>query len=327
MPVLRVGVIGTGSFGRKHVAVYSGLHDVQVAAVYDVDRDAARQVAREFGVPAVCESVEELVSLSGLDLVSVVTPEAHHVVPALAAIEAGLPVLVEKPLAATAADARRIVEAAEARGVPLMPGHVLRFENRYAYVAEQIRSGELGEIVTIRCRRNRPKSLFERYRRVHPALETMIHDIDIALWYMGETPVRVHAWSRAVGGESTPNVVWAVLEFKGGALAFLETHWLTPDASGVLVDDGLEVVGTRGVVKLQLTDPGVQVWGERGPAVPDLSYEPLLMGRAAGALREELAYFVECVRSGRRPDRVSARDGLAAVEVAQAVIERSAQGR
>jgi len=324
-----VGVIGTGSFGRKHVAAYSSLPNARVVAVYDRDRERAERVAREFGVETVCDSLEELVGHPRVQAVSVVTSEANHVEPALAALEAGKPVLVEKPLAESVEEARRLVAAAERTGGILMPGHILRFEVHYATVFEKIRRGEFGRLIAIVARRNRTQELFEEYQRTHPALETMIHDIDVALWFVGERPDRIHAWARNVGGKQHPNVLTAVLEFPSGVLATLHSSWTLVERGGLAIDDGLDVVGTDLTMRLDFSKPALVGWGRDGFHAPDLQYEPILMGQGVGALREELAYFVSCIQRGERPTRVLPQDGLAAVEVAHAIIaaaERNARG-
>ncbi len=320
-----IGVIGTGSFGRKHVAAYSDLPQARVVAVYDANRERADAVAREFGVDAVCESVQALVERPDVEAVSIVTSEDQHLEPALAVLAAGKPVMVEKPLATSVEEARTLVDAAEASRGFLLPGHLLRFELHYATIYERVQSGEFGQLITLTARRNRTFGLFETYQRTHPALETMIHDIDLALWYVGERPTKIHAWARNSGGYENPNVLKAVLEFPGGVLATLDTFWTLPDNGGMAIDDALQLVGLDMTASLDFSRPALVTWGKDGANVPELNYEPVLMGRGVGALREELAYFVDCVASGREPTRVTAADGLAAVEVARAVIETAAK--
>lgn len=318
---LGVGVIGTGSFGRKHVAAYSDLPHARVVAVYDVDRARADAVAREFDVDRVCESVQALVDHPDVRAISVVTSEDQHLQPTLAALAAGKPVIVEKPLATSVEEARTLVKAAnESRGF-LMPGHLLRFEVHYASVFERLKSGEFGRLITLTARRNRTQGLFETYQRTHPALETMIHDIDLALWYVGERPAKIQAWARNSGGYANPNVLKAILEFPSGVLATLDTFWTLPNNGGMAIDDALQLIGSDLTVSLDFSRPALVAWGKGGSEVPDLNYEPVIMGRGVGALREELAYFIDCAAAGTTPARVSVEDGLAAVEVACAIME------
>ena len=321
MSKVGVGIIGAGAFGRKHAAAYAALPHARVVGVYDVDRAKAERLARELSIPKVFDSAAELAQDPFVEAVSVVTPEDRHVAPALAAIEAGKPTLVEKPLALTVADAARIVSAAKERGVILLPGHILRFEIHYAAVYEEVRAGAFGRLLAITARRNRTKQLFETYQRTHPVFETMIHDIDTVLWLAGEFPRRIHAWSRNPGGKAHPNLVVAVLEFPSGLLATLQTFWTLPEEGGLHIDDGLQVVGTDMTVSLDLSRPVLAGWSKSGYYAPDLAYEPILMGRGVGALREELSYFIDCVIGKRQPERVTAEDGLRAVEVAQAIVE------
>src|SRR5690606_29919716 len=102
------------------------------------------QLAAAFQVPRVCADLEELCGLPDVDLVDVVTPEADHAAPVLAALARGKHVFVEKPLATDPADCTRMIEAAQAAGRSLMVGHILRFETKYAMLKEELASGRLG---------------------------------------------------------------------------------------------------------------------------------------------------------------------------------------
>src|SRR6202023_372625 len=105
------------------------------------------------------------------DAVSVVTTEDQHLEPVLSALEHGKHVFVEKPLATRLADAEKMLEAARQTDLILMPGHILRFETKYATVKEKLQSGRLGRIVSIYAKRNRPKWQGSIYKRTPLVLE------------------------------------------------------------------------------------------------------------------------------------------------------------
>lgn len=155
---MRVGVIGVGAFGESHVAAYCSLPYVTVAAVCSRDANRTQEVAARYHVSRWHTDYHEMLAQNELDAVSVVTPEDAHLGPTLAALQAGKHVLVEKPIATRLDEAEQMLAAARAAGVYLMPGHVLRFETRCAMVKEQLAAGELGRVVSISARRNRPKS-------------------------------------------------------------------------------------------------------------------------------------------------------------------------
>jgi len=327
MDKLRVGVIGVGAFGESHLAAYCSLPYVTVAAVCSRDAGHTREVAARYRVPHWHTDYHQMLADNELDAVSVVTSEDAHLGPTLAALQAGKHVLVEKPIATRLDEAEQMVAAARAAGVYLMPGHVLRFETRYAMVKEQLAAGELGRVISISARRNRPKSQAKTYLRVHAILETAIHDLDLMLWYTGDRVRQVRAFQRNINGHSNPDVTFAFLEFAGGAVACVETIWLAPDQAGVALDDAMQVVGERGSARIDFVHAGLSLWRENGYLAPDVSYEPRVRGAVFGALKEELAYFATCVLQQQPPRVVTAEEAVEGLRVALAIIQSAEQER
>jgi len=322
---VRIGLAGCGAFGESHLQSFRAIPGAEIVAAYDIDHARAGRVAAEYGIPRVCGSLEEICSLDGVDALDVVTPEAEHRQPVIQALEAGKHVFVEKPLATNVADCEAMVEAARRCGRILMVGQILRFETKYAMLQDEVRAGNIGAIVSMHARRNRPKSLLPVYNRTHPALENCIHDIDLMLWYTGKRVRRVRGYHRHATGRKNPDTVWGVLEFDGGALGVVETIWLLPEA-GIMLDDSFQMIGTRAVANVSLLPGSYNLLRESGYHVPDVSYDPRVAGTARGALREELAYFCECVANGRPCAAIPPEDAMRAVEVVLALIESAEKG-
>jgi len=189
---LRVAVIGCGAFGRNHLRVYRELETAGegVALVAAVDPDPAHssQAEEKFGIP-VFASVEELLAADlHLDAVTVAVPTVHHHAVASALLEAGLDVLVEKPIAATLAQADELLDLAEKRKRILQPGHLERFNPSVLAVQPQLRRPMFFEA-------HRLSVFTPRSLDVDVVLDLMIHDLDIVLT-MANSPVRE---VRAVG--------------------------------------------------------------------------------------------------------------------------------
>ena len=208
-----------------------------------------------------------------------------------------------------------------------MAGMLLRFETRYTMLKEEIASGRLGKIVSMHARRNRSKGLLERYGRTHPVLEAAIHDIDLMLWYTGERVVRVRAYGRRATGGKHHDVFWAVLEFEGGSLGVLETIWLLPPASGIILDDAFQAVGDRGIANLSFFPAPLSLWRDDGFLMPDTTYDPRVRNAAHGGLRDELAYFCSCAAANRQPDILKPIETKNGVRVALALIESANSNR
>ncbi len=321
MRKIKVGVIGVGAWGVNHVEAYRSLPNAEVLAVADTSRDRAEEIARTHHIPHWFENFEELCALPELDAVSIVTPEADHLKPVEAAARAGKHILVEKPVARSLSDVERMIEAARRASVSLMPGHILRFDIRYALIKEKLENHELGKVVTIQARRNRTKRNFRTYSRAHPVFSVGVHDIDLLLWYAGSKVTRVRGYQRTVQEGQTPDVAWGILEFASGALGMIETTWLTPDQAGIFSSDALHLITDRGIAALDLVPGGLSFWFESGFNVPDTIGAPRIRGNLQGSLVAELSYFISCVAQNQRPSIVTAEDAMEGLRIAIALVE------
>lgn len=325
-PKLRMGLIGCGAFGESHLAAFSGIPFIEAVAVTDVVEERAHKLASRYKIPRVAKDFRDLCESAELDAVSVVTTEGQHLEPVLAALENHKHVFVEKPLATNLADAQKMAATARRENLVLMPGHILRFETKYATVKEQLESGRLGRILSMYARRNRPKWQGAIYKRTPLVLETAIHDIDAMLWYTGRKVQSVRALEVSADSGKGADLSCGVLRFEDGAIGWVQTTWLLPDRTPFL-DDYLEVITTTGMANIDILHSGLTLWREEGAEIPDVSYEPRLRGAAGGALREELSYFALCVLQGRQPTVVTAQDGVEAVRVARAWVESARSGQ
>src|SRR5688572_4530319 len=198
---MRVGLAGLGRFGKLHAAVLGEMAGVELAAVCDPEPDeVAAMVARYEGAQGFAD-VGTMLDTADLDAVFIVTPEPFHAEQALAALSRGIATFTEKPLAMTSVEGERVAAAAAASGVPLQVGLILRFDTQHALLKSEIDRGALGQVVSLRAKRNTSKPWFPDYGdRAHTVYETAIHDIDLVLWYAGSPITRVHALERRLSG-------------------------------------------------------------------------------------------------------------------------------
>jgi UDP-N-acetylglucosamine 3-dehydrogenase len=323
MTEIGVGVIGVGSFGELHIQAYKALSDVEVVAISDVRESRLREISSKYGIPHMYRDARELCARNDIEAVSVVTPETLHLEPVLAAVQAKKHVLLEKPIATTLDDARRIIDAAAKGGLHLMVGHILRFETNYGSIRREIQDGNLGRIISIHARRNRPKKLYPAYSRTHGILENSIHDIDLCLWYTQDRVRNVRAFTRNIQGGENPDINWSFLEFEGGALACIENHWLIPSEAGIMTNDAMQVIGSKAVADLHLVPSSLNVWREQGAESVNVTYDAIFAGRVWGAIKEEVGYFVDCVKRGKPPTILTPREAFEALKVALALVQSS----
>lgn len=307
---LDVAVVGAGRFGAEHARRYAQRDDCRLSAVVDPDVARAEAVAARFDAAAVYSDLDQLVT-AGVDAVSVVNPGAAHVATAETLLAAGVPVLVEKPVALTVAEGEQLLAAERESTAFVLPGHVLRFSAPYIELREQIDAGRVGTVLAIAFSKHRTIDHDVRYAAEHPVMLTGIHDIDMALWLTGERIRDVRSIERRTQGRNQPVAVFSELITESGIAVQLTNTWSL--AEGALVPDRVEVFGTEGMLRLELA-PRVSVPGG-GPVDDELA--PL---HAGGALTAELDHFLRCVRTGRSSTVVTAAEAVAAIAVAERVV-------
>jgi predicted dehydrogenase len=298
----------------------------------DVDPERVHTVAAQFAVEDHDTSLLHLLERVTPDAVVVATEEASHAELAIAALEAGCHVFVEKPLALSSDDAWRVHRTATAVGRDVVVGQISRFASPYARMRRSLRQGRVGRLCALRLRRDFPRSWYLSFgERVHPVWESCIHDIDLAIAFVSRPVTRVMAMQSSAAADAAPSVVSALLEFEGGVSATIESAWLLPESapqtlagalelSGAIAGE-VEVLGLEGVLRQRLVGDNLVEWTNAGSFVPDLSLWPDDEGVVGGALRQEVDYALD-VFAGRRPaDRVPLHEVCWGVEVAEAVVE------
>ena len=305
---LRVGVVGVGSMGKNHARLYSELPGVELVGVADVDSTLANSIAQSYG----CKSFADHNDLleKNLDAVSIVVPTTLHREVALDAIQRGINVLVEKPIADTVENADKIVRAARSKGVKLMVGHVERFNPAIIKLKELIDGGLLGKVVSISAKRVGPYN--PRIRDVGIVLDLGTHDIDIMSYLYGEKIKQVYASAGAVVHSHEDHAI-ITLNFDSGSSGVIDTNWLTPHKVR-----NLTVIGSEGIAEVNYIEETLRIFDQEW--VRDAKIEK------QEPLRLELLHFIDCVQHGKKP-LVSGEDGRHALAVALAAVESARTGK
>lgn len=302
---IRVGVLGVGVMGYNHARVLTDLPGAQLVAIADPDEVQRAKVAAMLGCTAVA-GLDDLVKL-GVDAVIIAAPTHLHHDVALAAIDAGLHLLVEKPIAPTVAEGEAIVAAAKARGVALMVGHVERFNPAVEAITKAIKGEEILSIGITRVGPFPP-----RMSNVGVVIDLAVHDIDLICHFTGSQIAEVQPQVKAAVAEREDI---ALLQFRtaNGVLAHINTNWLTPFKARTVH------VATRNkyVIGDLLTRQVTECFDYR----PDGSYSMRHLPVAyAEPLRVELTHFLRAIR-GEQPPAVSGEDGVASIATAIRCLE------
>jgi predicted dehydrogenase len=338
MTQISIGLAGLGRFGRLHTRIIQSLPYARVTAVYDPDSTARAAATDDFGVETTVDSFSELLAHPGLDCIYIVTPEHLHEEMVEEAIGLGKPIFVEKPLALSSARGRELVAKANAAGVYLQVGFVLRFDAKNAYLRQEIQRGAFGRLVTIRAKRNMPKTWFDIYGdRAHAVYETLIHDIDQLVWLTGSRGKSVYAMEQRLSSDKTfPDATLAVVRFENGTMASLETSWLLPERapSNVLtdtwagtIDAEMEVTGEFRTARLRVLESGLEIWSNELDHRPDTGWWPEVHGEIAGALRAEDEHFLSLVANGGRSTIASVEEAVEGLRIAEAIEDSARSGR
>ena len=328
MKRLKIGVVGAGTWGKNHVRTVAGLAEGELTAVCDTDAKVRERVARQY--PSVLVTPDVSALLEAVDAVIVASPAATHAAVARQAIEAGKPVLVEKPFALNGRDAEAVAKLAEQRGLPVLAGHLLVYHPAIVKLREMVQQGELGKLFYLYGLRVN----LGQVRKDENALWSFgPHDVSVALYLLGEDPVRIAAHGKSYLQPAIEDVVFLTMEFASGVLAHVQMSWLDPHK-----ERKLTVVGAKKMVvfddmepreKLRIYDKGVDRPPEYGSFGESLAVREgdIFIPRipAVEPLAAELAHFVRAAQ-GREAPRASAADGVRVVRVLEAASRSLARG-
>jgi predicted dehydrogenase len=337
---INVGVIGTG-MGRLHLRGYAKVPDVKILGVCDINEADARRFAQEYGAPHAVTDYHDLLKIDGLDAVSVCTPNFLHAPMSIDALNAGLHVLCEKPMATSAADAKRMLAAAKKARRRLMIGMSLRFESstQPAYDLAVVK-GELGKVYYCRACMIRTRAFAGTFPKDGSMArgpwfankqqagggalyDIGVHTFDCAWWLMGRpSPAYVTARTYLeIGPEhyrkhgvpvDVEELATAMVKFENGATMLLDVSW----GLNAKKHFDVQVMGTKAGVDLT---PALYHDGPDGKFVA----EPLT-APPAEQVESEWAHFIACIRDPKRPCKSPAEDGVVVMRVLDAIYAAAA---
>lgn len=335
MSELKAAIVGAGILGRRYARVLHELDGVAPVAVMSRTTASAEPLAATYGVPAFTD-LEQMLDTVACDVVCIATPDHLHLRPVLAALERGLHVMVEKPLATTTADARTMVSEAEARGLVLQVNYSQRFAPEYAWMRERIAAGAIGRVALVQWSKQDtifvPTKMIGWAAHTSPVFFMTSHELDLVCWFLGARAVSVNARERRGVLESrgidTHDAVDALVAFEDGTSAAFHTSWIHPESWPQLVTETVTIVGEHGAIRYENVGRRLQWQGVDGGGVIEFT-EPHTAtevdGRLLGAFRTSLEVFLHAVRNGKQPDTSAART-LHVVALQEAILEAARSG-
>ena len=343
MKKLRAGIIGAGSIARTaHLPAYKSLKDrVEVVAIADLNLERAEEAAKEFGIPDVYNSVEELLVKTDVDYIDICVWNGSHAPVAIAAANAGKAILCEKPMSDCLDHSLQMAEVIKKTGVPFMMAMVSRFSAEAMLLHGMVEAGEFGDVYYAKTgyvrRRGTPIGWFTDKSKSGggPVIDIGVHVLDSTWFLMGRPkPVRVSgAVSYGIGNFATKGIKrWealdtgnnvfdtedsasAIIHFENGASLLLEASWAmnTPESRYT------QICGTKAGAILDpftiFTENALGYLTDNHPVV-----------RQVNRFEQEIGHFIDCMNTGKKPIS-PIEDGIAVQRMLQGLYDSARLGK
>lgn len=276
---VRFGVVGAGTMGAVYARAIANSplkYRAQLSAICDTDAARGAELAAELGTTSFT-SVSEMLAGAALDAVYLAVPDAFHRDPALACIRAGVPTLLEKPLATSVADARAIRAAAAAAAVLVEVNFSNRWNPPFVIARRAIQDGAIGEVTGINARLSNVHGIPESMPWASATTTgwfLLSHVVDLAFWLGGSPARSVYARGRKGAlrerGIDTFDLIHALVGYENGASGVYEAAWHLPNGMPSPVDFKFQLIGTAGMFAIDTTGQTILIAGEDRIATPSV---------------------------------------------------------
>jgi len=315
--MLKAAVVGLGSMGRNHARVYHELDEVHLVGVADPNESVAEKIGRMYSA-RVFADYRKLIEEVRPDVVSLALPTDHHFDCAMAFVDAGTNVLLEKPITKTVDQAYELVAAAKEKNVTLAVGHIERFNPAVQELRRRLKEGMAGRIYQAHARRLSPYP--GRIQDSGVVIDLASHDIDLLRYLISSEIVRIQGETLMSINSDRADLLNGMIRFSSGAVGVLDVNWITPKKIRVLT-----ITGARGMFRCDLLSQELYFF-ENETAPSQWDQLSILRGVSEGnvlgirirryePLMAELKDFVSAVQEGRDPV-ITGEDGAETLRVA-----------
>lgn len=324
-----IGIIGAGIRGQLFASALRQLPDIRIVAMAD-PAPAVTEIAAGIGARPYTNH-RDLLAAHDLAGLVVATPDFAHRDAAVDAANAGVHLLIEKPLATDVEHAREIRDAINASGVRAMVAFENRWNPRFVVARQQVDDDSVGEILFQTAQLNDtryvPEQMLSWAAKSTPAWFLMPHTVDLALWLSGKQPRRVYATGLrrelAREGIDTYDGVHALVTFADDTTLALQSHWIFPESYPSVFDFRYEIVGSKGALRINGSDQGVHFAGPTWKWLHHTNVES--GGKIMGTAAEIARSFVDLL-AGRAVDVPTVDDGVLVTSVVAAIHESIVTG-
>jgi len=347
MNPVRIGIIGTGSISEAHLGAYNRNSEAKISAICDLNEERARKVAQKYNAEKVYTDYRELLADPDIDAVSICTWNNTHAQFAIAAVQAGKHVLVEKPLCRTVEEALQVEQAVRASGKLLQVGYVRRFDPNVEVIRQFIDNGEFGNLYYAKAstlrRLGNPGGWFSDITRSGggPLIDIGVHVIDLCWYLMGRPKVKTISANtyrqlgnranvrhlsayKAADFDASVNTVEdlanAIIRFENGASLMVDVSFTLHAKQ----DEGsVKLYGEKGGFEI---DPSLAIVTEKYDTI--LNVTPQTDSNSfqfEAAFQNEINHFINCVQTGEQP-LSPVEDGVEMMKILCGIYESAAKG-
>jgi predicted dehydrogenase len=323
--VLKAAVIGVGMMGRNHVRIYGLMDNTRLVAVADPSPKALESIGRIYNARVYTDYLQML-EQEKPDLVSIAVPTCLHREVAVAAMQRGVHVFLEKPISGDVDEGQQIIDAAQQAGVKLAVGHIERFNPAVIELKKQLDAGQLGRIFQIHARRVGPFP--PRIQDVGVVIDLATHELNLLEYLTGSRVDTVYAETESEIHATHEDLLTGILKFKDGTIGILDINWLTPTKIREL-----SLIGEKGMFLVNYLTQDLYFYENEsangnweGLAVMGVSEGRLIRYniKRKEPLLAELEAFVDAILHDTAP-LIGGEEALRAVMLAQKLIESGQQ--
>jgi predicted dehydrogenase len=301
--MIRLAITGAGYISKIHATAALSLSDVELTAVVDRYHATARSFAKDYNLNRSYNNIDHLLKDGGIDAIVIGTPNYLHFPQAITALENGIHVLVEKPMAMNAHQAYQMLEASQKSGAILMVAHCWRFDPEVIWLKSQSEAGRLGKIIRTKGygvhKLWGPSGWFTHKKLAGGGAmaDVGIHALDTARFLLGDPkPEAVYA---RIGTYYTNYDVddtgIMIVNWEAGALSYIESGWWQPHTDGP--EAATQLYGTTGFGQLYPT----YILDQSGKLDPGFIY-PRMNHAPQSLYNDQMAYFSQCIQEHRSPN-------------------------
>lgn len=321
--MLRIGIIGLGYWGPNLKRQFSDLANSEVTAICDLSEERLQHAQDKLPNVFTTKNIDEMLNKDRVDAIVIVTPTKTHYTIAKKALEAGLHVFVEKPMATSERDCQELIDIAETKDLILFVGHLFLYNEAVKKLKELVTNDGLGNICFISSQR---LNLGPIRQDVNALWDLAPHDISIMLDIIGKTPVSVNCQGLAYLTENVHDVCTLIMHFEHKCMAIINVSWLNPNKTRLIT-----IVGEKKMVVYDDMEPleKIKIYNKRVevPSYTD-SYGEFQSSFQYGdtispylhqvePLKEECQHFLDCIENNVTP-RTDGINGLEVVKVLEA---------